>query len=262
MNLLGIMLIAVGATVVSSQALKNDMLSEEHNNIALFNPELNRALISINVCTLNEEERIAAALQSIVSQNIYRTYRDRFELIVIDSASTDRTVEVAKPYADYIVQAPKGKLRARELGFRLSRGNIIVNYDADVEVPPASMNMLLRPFANPNVVAVTGPSVTQDSEWWYSVLEPIGYTLEGTVLGVQRVVGRNSAFRKDAYFAMGGFNMNIDQSKVSVMIDEEERRFASRLRQYGEVLYEGKACVFTTKHKSHFSLYRGQQNEA
>jgi glycosyltransferase involved in cell wall biosynthesis len=239
--------IAAAALAAGSARLREEMVSAGAQNRELFDPGLMGDFISVNVCTLNEEDTIAEALESIRQQDVFLDYPGSAELIVIDSASTDRTAERAAPYADRILQSPRGKLTARHIGIKASRGTIIVNYDADVRVPPGAMNALLRHFKDPNVIAVTGPTITPEAPWWYSIIEPWGYTLEGTALGVRRIVGRNSAFRKAAYYDSGGFNRAINQQDRAAMIDEEEFTLARRMKDAGVVIYEPKACVLSSR---------------
>lgn len=86
--------------------------------------------------------------------------RDRWELIVVDDASPDDTAAVAGEYADTVVRLPgrpHGPAYARNRGFEVSRGDVIVFFDADVRVHTDT----LRRFAEyleqqPGVGAVFG----------------------------------------------------------------------------------------------------------
>ena len=62
------------------------------------------ASLSIIVPVLDEEARIGAALSALAP------YRARgAEVIVADGGSRDRTVEIARPLADRVVAAPRGR---------------------------------------------------------------------------------------------------------------------------------------------------------
>lgn len=239
--------VAVVALAAGSARLKEAMVCAGEDGWEAFDPELTGDFVSVNVCTFNEEDTVEMALESIRGQGIFQDYPDHVELVVIDSASTDRTVQRATACADRVLQAPRGKLTARHIGIEASRGNIIVSYDADIEVPPGAMDRLLAHFRDPYVVAVTGPTLTPEAPWWHSIMEPWGYTIEGTALGVRRVVGRNSAFRKEAYLGIGGFDLGIDQQDRAAMIDAEEFTFAQRMKDAGTVIYEPRACVLNSR---------------
>lgn len=90
-------------------------------------------LISVIVPMYNVEKYINKTLKSIVNQ----TYTN-FEVILIDDASTDKTVEIAESYAykyeniKLVKQdVNKGVSIARNLGMELARGAYITFVDAD-----------------------------------------------------------------------------------------------------------------------------------
>lgn len=61
--------------------------------------------------------------------------RSEWELVVVDDASTDDTATIAAEFADTIVRLPgkpHGPAYARNRGFELTRGEVIVFVDADV----------------------------------------------------------------------------------------------------------------------------------
>ncbi len=63
--------------------------------------------------------------------------RECWELIVVDDASSDDTATVAARYADTVIRLPgnpHGPAYARNRGFEVSRGEIVMFFDADVVV--------------------------------------------------------------------------------------------------------------------------------
>jgi glycosyltransferase involved in cell wall biosynthesis len=239
----------IGIAVLGAELIKNGMLACQQDNIPLYNPEVEDKFISINVCTYNEEQNIEIALNSILQQNVIQAHLNCFELLVIDSGSEDATVEYAQQYAR-VIQAPRGKLTARAIGIEESRGNIIVNYDADVEVPQGSLNRLLSKFIDNTVVGVTGSTVVADDNTLfnsYSTLFPWWCMVDSTVLGCRSICGRNSAFLKQAYYDVGGWNLNINQMDRLAMVNEEEIHFGQKLKGIGRLVYELKATVITSR---------------
>ncbi|CAG0989847.1 partial Poly(ribitol-phosphate) beta-N-acetylglucosaminyltransferase TarS, partial [Gammaproteobacteria bacterium] len=60
--------------------------------------------------------------------------RDRWELVVVDDGSSDETSLIAARYADTVVTLPgrpHGPAYARNRGFEVSRGDVIVFIDSD-----------------------------------------------------------------------------------------------------------------------------------
>jgi glycosyltransferase involved in cell wall biosynthesis len=84
--------------------------------------------LSVLVLTLNEERNIAACLDSV---------RWADEIIVVDSGSTDRTVELARAYTDKVYQIEwKGYGATRNLALGRTSGDWILWLDADERVTP------------------------------------------------------------------------------------------------------------------------------
>jgi peptidoglycan-N-acetylglucosamine deacetylase len=86
----------------------------------------------------------------------------RFEVIVVDDGSPDRTSEVVseqfggEPRVRLFTKANGGKAEALNFGLREARGEIIVALDADTLFPPQTVGALARHFADPRVGAVAG----------------------------------------------------------------------------------------------------------
>ena len=75
--------------------------------------------------------------------------KDSLEIVYVDDASTDRSVEIASKWADCIVRLtgfPNGPAGARNEGVRKSSGQIVVFIDADVFAPPGTIRALIGPL--------------------------------------------------------------------------------------------------------------------
>ncbi len=84
--------------------------------------------LSVILITYNEERNIERCLHSV---------RWADEIIVVDSFSTDRTLELAKKYTENIIQhSYDGDIRQRERGFEISTGDWLFYIDADEEMSP------------------------------------------------------------------------------------------------------------------------------
>jgi glycosyltransferase involved in cell wall biosynthesis len=86
--------------------------------------------VSVVVCTRNEEKYIKRCLESLKNQTI------KPEIVIVDGHSTDRTVSIAKKYADRIIQDNgKGISDARNIGWKNASNDIVAYCDADCMVP-------------------------------------------------------------------------------------------------------------------------------
>lgn len=208
-------------------------------------------IVSIVIPAFNEEDYIEKTLKSILSQNIILKHTDYFECIVVDNDSTDRTADIAKQYCQ-VIYAPRGKLNARHTGIKQAVGDIIVSCDADCYYPPNWLNLLLRHFHRPEVVAASGPFLAQGNllhrliTVWVMSLGP----------GIRsRLSGANCAFKKETYFKVGGFDLSIDQFNREEVFMEEEYVLRGKLRSLGEVVFDIQACCFTSmRHLGHRTL--------
>lgn len=89
-------------------------------------------LVSVNIPTYNSEKTLDECLSSVVSQ----TYRN-IEIIVIDSYSRDRTLEIAKKYGAKIYFGRSTDLSQRRgIGVEKSLGKYILLLDSDQILEP------------------------------------------------------------------------------------------------------------------------------
>jgi glycosyltransferase involved in cell wall biosynthesis len=92
--------------------------------------------ISATVITFNEEENIAAALESL-------SWAD--EIIVVDSESTDRTIEIARRYTDKIFIRPwPGYSAQKNFASDQTRNDWVFSLDADERVSGELARELVR----------------------------------------------------------------------------------------------------------------------
>ena len=88
-------------------------------------------LVSVIIPTYNREEQIAKAVTSVLNQ----TYPN-FEIIIVDDASTDQTVSVAKSIKDpridiVVLPTNTGGTLPRNIGMERSKGEYIALLDSD-----------------------------------------------------------------------------------------------------------------------------------
>lgn len=113
--------------------------------------------LTIIIKALNEEKHIEACLRSVlpVCAQLHG------EVILADSLSTDRTVEIAAKFNVTIVQMlsadDRGCGAALQLGYQFARGRYIYVLDADMTLEPGFLHIAIDYLdAHPGVAAVGG----------------------------------------------------------------------------------------------------------
>jgi glycosyltransferase involved in cell wall biosynthesis len=89
-------------------------------------------ILSVVIITHNEEANLARTLQSLKPLIFSHGKRNDSEIIVVDSGSTDRTVEIAKSYgAKVFVEEWKGYAAQKNSAIEKAEGDWILSLDAD-----------------------------------------------------------------------------------------------------------------------------------
>lgn len=123
--------------------------------------------VSVIIKALNEERHIRSAVGSALAA----VAEVGGEVILADSASTDRTVEIARQYPITVVQIRNPMERrcgvGPQLGYQVARGDFIYILDGDMELDPAFLPVALAEMAaNPRLGGVAG-IVAEQSEASY-----------------------------------------------------------------------------------------------
>ncbi len=94
--------------------------------------------LSIVMPVLNEATGIEEALRAL------EPYRARgVELIVVDGGSRDSTLERARPLADRVLEAPRGRANQMNAGAAAAKGEVLVFLHADTRLPePADRSIV------------------------------------------------------------------------------------------------------------------------
>lgn len=121
--------------------------------------------VSVVIKALNEERRIEAAVQSALAA----VAEVGGEVILADSCSTDRTVEIASRYPITIVQLANAAERCcgagPQMGYQHARGEFAYILDGDMKMLPGFLSAAVNHMRhNPDVVGVGGIVVEMNKE--------------------------------------------------------------------------------------------------
>lgn len=170
-----------------------------------------RRAVSVIVPAYNEQDVIEATVRSILDSR-----HPKFEVIVVDDGSTDRTSELldTAEFADVRVirQENQGKATALDTGIRAARYGIVVLVDGDTILEPTTLREMVRPFSDPAVGAVAGNAKVGNRSGILGAFQHVEYSIAsaverratshfGTMLCVPGAAG---AFRRVAVLDAGG----------------------------------------------------------
>jgi glycosyltransferase involved in cell wall biosynthesis len=132
--------------------------------------------VSVIIPAYNEESFILKVLEAVARQ---QSAECRYEVIVVDDGSTDRTVEIVRSrpelYAQLIVQERNGgKGAAFKAGLARATGEYVLIQDADLEYDPADYPKLIAPILQGGADMVmasrlTAPPMVRVHYFWHKV---------------------------------------------------------------------------------------------
>jgi rSAM/selenodomain-associated transferase 2 len=154
--------------------------------------------VSIVVPALDEAPGIAATLAAL------QPLRARgCELVVVDGGSGDGTGELARPLADRVIVAPRGRGAQMNAGARASRGEILLFLHADTRLAEGAVDAVRSALAEPGRawgrfdVDISG---RHPLLWLVARLMSLRSRLTGIATGDQAIF-----VRRDGFEAVGGF---------------------------------------------------------
>jgi len=201
--------------------------------------EIKKPAISIVIPTLNEEMWIKKNLKSIKNQ----TFKN-YEIIVVDSYSKDKTLEIAKKYGCKLIYCDaKGPGFARNIGSNKSRGEILVFIDADTSIESNFLTKVSETLKNRKVACCAPEVKIVDGNIVYDILLKLLWMAANflIILGRPGFGGVCVAVRKVSFAKIGGFSTE--------MIEGEDLDMVYRISKIGEVKVINSWC-FTSKRRT------------
>ncbi|MBX3103180.1 MAG: glycosyltransferase [Bacteroidetes bacterium] len=178
--------------------------------LAVASPAADLPPLTVIIPARNEEARLAACLDAVLAQQ-----HPRFHILVVDDASTDATLRIARQYAERddrvtVLRGHSGKKAALQQGIAEAATAWVVTLDADCTPPPGWLATLGRAMI-PDIAMVCGPVTLVGGgifgQW--QALESAGLmVLSAGAFGLDMPGmnnGANLALRKDAFLAVGGY---------------------------------------------------------
>ncbi len=170
-------------------------------------------MVSIIIPTYKEEGYIEDRLKNLAP------LKEGFEVIISDSCSPDRTVEIAKKYTDKIVvmqpDKKRGICQGKNDGARLAKGDYLVFSDADVTFPDPVhfFKKALKAFEeDPELLAVTARIRITDARFGEKLVYAFVnsyFAIFNNVFNFGMSGGEFQMFRASAFREARGFDENL-----------------------------------------------------
>lgn len=180
--------------------------------------------ISVVICTYNRDKFIGGVLQSLTLQTLPT---DRFEIIIVNNNSTDRTEEISQKFIAenpqlntvYVVEKNQGLSFARNRGIAESKYEIITYIDDDAFTKPDFLESIFDYFnAHPDIAGIGGMVIpryeTEEPKWMNKYLHGFVTKVDhGNKIkqfaNNKYPAGCNMTYRKNLLEKVGGFNVNL-----------------------------------------------------
>lgn len=179
--------------------------------------------VSVVIPAFNEEEMIAQCLDSIKKGDFPK---ERYQIIVVDNGSQDRTREICRSHGAIVLEDRDKKVSGlRNLGAFHAKGDLLAFVDADCVVAENWLSEGARNYCNEKLIAWgSAPFPPEDSTWvqetWYSVRRA-----RYPVQTVDWLESMNLFVRKKDFDKIGGFSEKL--------ITAEDVDFCYRLNALG-----------------------------
>lgn len=188
--------------------------------------------LSIIIPAKNEEEYLPRLLKSIREQNFPAS---RYEVIVADANSSDKTVEVARSYDCKVV---KGGMPAvgRNAGAKEAEGEILLFVDADSILPEKFIESVVKEFKDKKLAVASVPVAPITDKNKIKIYFKL---LDGFIMLVESLLPYGSIgimASRDVHQRMRGFNEEL--------VLCEDHNYVRRAAKFGKFRVLRSAYVF------------------
>lgn len=164
-------------------------------------------LISIIIPSKNEEKRLPRCIKSI--KNLIKDKND-LEIIVVDNGSEDNTVGVAKQLDVNVFIKSSGTVGSlRNYGAKMSKGNILIFLDSDIEVMPDFLIKSIPLLNNKKVAVVTGKILIPKQSTWLEQTWFLNRKKKYQSGNIDWSSSMNMIIKRDVFIFVGGFTDDL-----------------------------------------------------
>lgn len=177
--------------------------------------------ISVQICTLNEEENIENCLKNVLLNNPK-------EIIIIDGGSNDKTVEIAKKYSVTIINAGRiGLAKQRQLGIEATQLPYIAIVDADDRLESDCLSKLLEELNLGNYKAIQANVQSFSNKTYWQKAWGLYCSVNINNHGDTNIVGRPALFESECICKVGFdffFTYGSEDTDISYRFEQLQYR--------------------------------------
>ena len=202
--------------------------------------------VSVIIPTYNAHKYLGKLLEKLKVQTI------DFELLIIDSSSTDDTVEIAREYTDHIIIIPQSEFDhggTRTKAAKIASGEIIVFLTQDaLPVTSDTIEKIVSVFTDPDIAAAYGRQIPYpDSSIFGKHIRSFNYPefSHKRNLEERKIYGIKTVFLSDSFAAYRREALKkIDWIKDGLISSEDSYAGAKMLLVGYTLAYVAEAEVF------------------
>jgi len=183
--------------------------------------------VSVIIPSLNSEETLRKCLNSVFRQQYPK---EKYEVILVDGGSNDRTLEIAKEFPVRIVYEPKkGRGNAYNRGIIESKGDVIAFLDSDAYALSSWLKIMINEFKKENKVAAVHCRLKapEECDFIQKCIDVVNFKGAGQANGV--------LYDKKVIINENGFDERLNYLQED-MLKYKIRKRGYKIRIVGEVL--------------------------
>ncbi|MBU0477486.1 glycosyltransferase [bacterium] len=174
----------------------------------------NKPFVSVIIAVYNGEKVIDECIKSLLTQDYPR---DKYEIIIADNNSNDKTREVIKKYpVKYVMEDTiKGPSAARNTGAKVAGGEIFIFFDSDQIAEKSWLRKILQGWEYEKYGAFSGRNIYVDinkdliSDYWSGKCSKKVNRVKKGRLDSRFFAGGNIGIRKNIFEGLGGFDVGL-----------------------------------------------------
>jgi glycosyltransferase involved in cell wall biosynthesis len=196
--------------------------------------------VTVIICTRDRPQPLEQCLGALRAQH----YRD-FDVLVVDNGTADSTAEICRAHGvSCIREAVPGLTRARNLGARAARGELVAYIDDDAIAEPQWLDALVAEFEDPRTAAVAGRT-----RYMKAAGEPLVMSGDEADGEVERRPHRRFDRAVDGWFALACFGGIGDGNTMMF-----RRELLTSVVRFDERIGRGRAIDSGDEHVAFMSL--------